>query len=134
MNYPRKVVLGEITVRDGFQHEEKYIPLEAKLWVTEQLILAGYKHVEITNLGNPRAMPQFKDGDELIKRIKTSKKIAHLIDSVTLTAVTIREKAVKRAIEDKKNGYGPDRILLMTPTSYSYHFKNAGMIAKDYQR
>lgn len=132
MNYPKKVVIGDITVRDGFQHEEKYIPLEAKLWLSEQLILAGFKHVEITNLGNPRAMPQFKDGDELIKRIKTSKKIAQLIDSVTLTAVTIREKAIIRAIEDKKNGYGPDRILLMTPTSYSYHFKNAGMPYEDY--
>lgn len=132
MNYPKKVVLGEITVRDGFQHEEKYIPLEAKLWISEQLILAGYKNLEVTNLGNPRAMPQFKDGDELIKRIKTSKKIAHLINDVTLTAVTIREKAVVRAIEDKKNGYGPDRILLMTPTSYSYHFKNAGMSYEDY--
>ncbi|MFA5012751.1 MAG: pyruvate carboxyltransferase [Ignavibacteria bacterium] len=132
MNYPRKVVLGDITVRDGFQHEEKYIPLEAKLWLAEQLILAGFKNVEITNLGNPRAMPQFKDGYELIKRIKTSKKTVHLIDSVTLTAVTIREKAIIRAIEDKKNGFGPDRILLMTPTSYSYHFKNAGMSYEDY--
>ena len=132
MNYPKKVVIGDITVRDGFQHEEKYIPLEAKLWLSEQLILAGFKNIEITNLGNPRAMPQFKDGDELIKRIKTSKKTAHLIDSVTLTAVTIREKAIIRAIEDKKNGFGPDRILMMTPTSYSYHFKNAGMPYEDY--
>jgi len=132
MNYPKKVVIGDITVRDGFQHEEKYIPLEAKLWLSEQLILAGFKNIEITNLGNPRAMPQFKDGDELLKRIKTSKKTAHLIDSVTLTAVTIREKAIIRAIEDKKNGFGPDRILMMTPTSYSYHFKNAGMPYEDY--
>jgi len=57
MNYPKKAVIGDITVRDGFQHEEKYIPLEAKLWLSEQLILAGFKNIEITNLGNPRAMP-----------------------------------------------------------------------------
>ena len=43
MNYPKKVDLGDITVRDGFQHEEKFIPTEAKLWLSEQLILAGYK-------------------------------------------------------------------------------------------
>jgi hydroxymethylglutaryl-CoA lyase len=132
INYPKKVVIGDITVRDGFQHLEKYIPLEAKLWLSEQLILAGFKNIEVTNLGNPWAMPQFKDGDELIKRIRKSKKIAHLIDSVTLTAVTIREKAVKRAIENRKNGFGPDRILMMTPTSYSYHFKNAGVSYEDY--
>jgi hydroxymethylglutaryl-CoA lyase len=132
MNFPKKVIIGDITVRDGFQHLEKYIPLEAKLWLSEQLILAGFKNIEVTNLGNPWAMPQFKDGDELIKRIRKSKKIAHLIDSVTLTAVTIREKAVKRAIENKRNGFGPDRILMMTPTSYSYHFKNAGVSYEDY--
>ncbi|MEK7242597.1 MAG: hypothetical protein AAB112_00305, partial [Thermodesulfobacteriota bacterium] len=32
MKYPKKVVLGDITVRDGFQHEGKVIPTQAKLW------------------------------------------------------------------------------------------------------
>ena len=39
MVFPRKVVIGDITVRDGFQHEEKFIPTEAKIYVAEQLIL-----------------------------------------------------------------------------------------------
>ena len=132
MNYPKKVTIGDITVRDGFQHEEIYIPMEAKLWTAEQLILAGFKHVEVTNLGNPSGMPQFKDADELMKRLRTSKKIAHLIDSVSLTSVTIREKAVERAIENKKNGFGPDRILLMVSTSESHHKKNSGLSLDDY--
>lgn len=132
MNYPKKVTIGDITVRDGFQHEEIYIPMEAKLWTAEQLILAGFKHVEVTNLGNPSGMPQFKDADELMKRLRTSKKIAHLIDSVSLTCVTIREKAVERAIENKKNGFGPDRILLMVSTSESHHKKNSGLSLDDY--
>ena len=132
MNYPKKVTIGDITVRDGFQHEEIYIPMEAKLWTAEQLILAGFKHVEVTNLGNPSGMPQFKDADELMKRLRTSKKIAHLIDSVSLTCVTIREKAVERAIENKKNGFGPDRILLMVSTSESHHKKNSGLSLDEY--
>lgn len=132
MNYPKKVVIGDITVRDGFQHEEIYIPLEAKLWLAEQLILAGFKHIEVTNLGNPTGMPQFKDADELMKRIRKSKKIAHLIDGVSLTCVTIREKAIERAIENKKNGFGPDRILLMVSTSESHHQKNSGLSLADY--
>ena len=77
MNYPKKVTLGDITVRDGFQHEETFIPTEAKVWVAEQLILAGYKHIELTNLGNPQSMPQFKDSDILLKGIRSSKKVAH---------------------------------------------------------
>lgn len=132
MNYPKKVTLGDITVRDGFQHEEKYIPTEAKIWVAEQLVLAGFKHLEITNFGNPTGMPQFKDADDVMKGIRNSKKIKHLMDSVKLTCVTIREKAVERAIEARKEGYGPDRILLMVSTSESHHKKNSGLSLDEY--
>lgn len=132
MNYPKKVTIGDITVRDGFQHEEKFIPTEAKLWVAEQLILSGIKHIEVTNFGNPTGMPQFKDADEIMKKIRKSKAIAHLINDVSLTAVTIREKAIERAIEARKEGWGPDRILLMVSTSESHHRKNSGLSLDDY--
>lgn len=132
MNYPKKVIIGDITVRDGFQHEEKFIPTEAKLWVAEQLILAGVKHLEITNYGNPKGMPQFKDADPLMKSIRNSKAIQHLLPDVKLTTVTIREKAIERAIQAKKDGYGPDRILLMVSTSESHHRTNSGLSLADY--
>lgn len=132
LHYPKKVVLGDITVRDGFQHEEKYIPLEAKLWVAEQLVLAGFRRIELTNLGNPKGMPQFKDADELLKAFRNSKKIAHLIKDVEVTAITIREKAVERAIKARQEGYGPDRILFMVSTSESHHKKNSGTTLAEY--
>lgn len=132
MNYPKKVVVGDITVRDGFQHEEIYIPVEAKLWVLEQLILAGFRHLEVTNLGNPSRMPQFKDADELMKMIRNSKKVSHLINQVSLTCVTINEKAVERAIISKEQGYGPDRILMLISLSESYQKRNTGMTIEEY--
>ena len=132
MNYPKKVVIGDITVRDGFQHEEKFIPTEAKLWLAEELVLCGFKHLEITNFGNPKGMPQFKDADNLFKKIRTSKRIKEKLADVSLTAVTIREKAVERAIQAKQDGYGPDRILFMVSTSESHHKKNSGLSLKDY--
>jgi hydroxymethylglutaryl-CoA lyase len=132
MNYPKKVTIGDITVRDGFQHEEKFIPTEAKLWVTEQLILAGFKHIELSNFGNPKGMPQFKDADMLFKLVRNSKKVSHLMKDVRLTAVTIREKAIERAIQAKQEGWGPDRILLMVSTSESHHRTNSGLSLADY--
>jgi hydroxymethylglutaryl-CoA lyase len=132
MNYPKKVTLGDITVRDGFQHEEKFIPTEAKIWVAEQLILAGFKHIEVTNLGNPQGMPQFKDADEVLKSLRSSKLVASLLNQVSVTAITIREKAIKRAIRAKKEGFGPDRILLMVSTSESHHIKNSGLSLEKY--
>jgi hydroxymethylglutaryl-CoA lyase len=130
--YPKNVVLGDITVRDGFQHEERFIPTDAKLWVAEQLILAGFKRIEVTNFGNPRIMPQFKDADELLKRLRASKKIDHLLKDVEITAITIRERAVERTIQACKEGYGPDRILFMVSTSESHHKTNSGLTLEAY--
>lgn len=132
MNYPKKVALGDITVRDGFQHEEKFIPTPAKLWVLEELILAGFNHLEVTNFGSPRGMPQFADAEELFKLIRTSKRVKNRLEEVELTAVTIREKAVDRAIEARRSGYGPDRILMMVSTSPSHMVKNSGLDHKEY--
>lgn len=132
MNYPKKVTIGDITIRDGFQHEDRYIPAEAKVWLAEQLILAGFKHIEVTNLGNPIGMPQFKDAELVLKAIRHSRKVAHMLDSVKLTAVTIREKAIERAIQARKEGWGPDRILVMVSTSESHHKQNSGLSLDDY--
>lgn len=129
LNYPKKVQINDITVRDGFQHEEIWIPTEAKLFYLEELILCGIKHLEVTNLGNPSSMPQFKDADELLKKLRNSKKLSKAginWDDITLTAITIREKAVDRAIEARKEGWGPDRILMMVSTDEEHHFANSG--------
>ncbi|MEZ4907867.1 MAG: hypothetical protein R2771_09585 [Saprospiraceae bacterium] len=132
MKYPKVTTLGDITIRDGFQHEEKFIPTDAKLWVLEELILAGFKNNEVTNFGNPKRMPQFKDADELMKRIKNSKRVKEKIKDVTLTTITIREQAIERAINARKEGFGPDRILLMVSTSEPHQIKNSGLSLKDY--
>jgi hydroxymethylglutaryl-CoA lyase len=132
MNYPKKVTIGDITVRDGFQHEEKFIPTEAKLWLAEELLLCGFKFIEVTNYGNPKGMPQFQDADELMKKLRNSKKVAHLLDKAKLTTITIREKAIERAIQARKDGYGPDRILLMVSTSESHHRTNSGLSIEEY--
>ena len=129
LSFPGKVQVNDITVRDGFQHEEIWIPTEAKLFYLEELILCGIKHLEVTNLGNPSAMPQFKDADELLKKLRNSKKLSKAgvnWDDITLTAITIREKAVDRAVAARKEGWGPDRILMMVSTDEEHHFANSG--------
>jgi hydroxymethylglutaryl-CoA lyase len=133
--YPKKVQINDITVRDGFQHEEIWIPTDAKLFYLEELILCGIKHLEVTNLGNPTLMPQFKDADELFKRLRNSKKLSRAginWDDITLTAITIRERAVDRAIQAKKEGWGPDRILMMVSTDEEHHFANSGTTLPNY--
>ena len=135
---PRKVTIGDITVRDGFQHLEKFISTRAKIFYAEQLIFAGCKNIEVTNLGNPYLMPQFSDAEELLKHLRSDrfKQRCHKkgvnYDELCITAVTIRESAVDRAIRLRQEGYGPDRLLMMVSTEEEHHFANSGTSLPDY--
>jgi len=136
---PKKVTIGDITIRDGFQHEERFISTQAKIFYGQEMILAGCRELEVTNLGAPTTTPQFADADEVMKAMRNdefTKRAARAgIDvhkDVVLTCVTIRETAVDRAIEMQKNGYGPDRILMMVSTDEEHHFANSGTTLPNY--
>jgi hydroxymethylglutaryl-CoA lyase len=135
---PKKVTVGDITVRDGFQHEEKFISTQAKKFYLEELIFAGCRNIEVTNLGNPFLMPQFRDAEELLAHVRNDRfkqrcaKKGVNYDDITLTAITIREGAVNRAIELREKGVGPDRLLMMVSTEEEHHFANSGTTLPDY--
>jgi hydroxymethylglutaryl-CoA lyase len=138
---PKKVAIGDITIRDGFQHEERFVSTNAKIFYGQEMILAGCRELEVTNLGAPTTTPQFVDADEVMKAMRSDefkKRCAragiNIDKDVVLTCVTIRETAVDRAIEMKKNGYGPDRILMMVSTDPEHHFANSGSTLTQYWR
>ena len=118
---PKRVTIGDITVRDGFQHEEKFISTQAKKFYLEELIFAGCRNIEVTNLGNPFLMPQFRDAEELLTHLRSDRfkqrcaKKGVNYDDITFTAITIREGAVNRAVALREKGIGPDRLLMMVP-------------------
>ncbi len=135
---PKKVTVGDITIRDGFQHEEKFISTRAKKFYLEELIFAGCRDIEVTNLGNPFLMPQFEDAEELLAHLRSDSfknrcaKKGVNYDDICLTAITIRESAVDRAIKLKDQGIGPDRVLMMVSTEEQHHFANAGTTLPEY--
>jgi len=129
---PKKVTVGDITVRDGFQHLEKFISTRAKIFYAEELIFAGCRNIEVTNLGNPYLMPQFSDAEEILAHLRSDRfqkrceKAGINYAEICITAVTIREKSVDRAIQLKEKGIGPDRCLMMVSTEEEHHFANSG--------
>lgn len=137
---PKKVTIGDITVRDGFQHEEKFISTRAKIFYAQEMILAGAKEIEITNLGSPEGIPQFRDAEEVFAAMRSEQfrkrceRAGINLDEVVMTAVTIREPAVDRAIELRKRGIGPDRILMMVSTDPEHHYANSGTTLIQYWR
>jgi hydroxymethylglutaryl-CoA lyase len=135
LSYPKKVRLADISIREGLQHEEHFVPTDAKVYYLEESILAGFKRLEVTNLGNPAFMPQFRDAEELLKRVRTSKRLSSAginFDDIEISAVTIRKTAVERAISAKKEGWGPDRILMMVSTDEEHHWANSMTTLPEY--
>ncbi len=134
----RKVTIGDITIRDGFQHEEKFVSTAAKKYYLEELIFAGCRNIEVTNLGNPFLMPQFRDAEELLVHLRSDKfkqkceRKGIRYEDICLTCITIRESAVDRAIRLKDKGIGPDRVLMMVSTEEEHHFANSGTTLPDY--
>lgn len=135
---PKSVSIGDITIRDGFQHLEKFISTRAKIYYLEQLIFAGCRHIEVTNLGNPYLMPQFSDAEELLTHLRSDRfkkrceKRGIDTDDLVLTAITIREPSVDRAIRLREQGIGPDRLLMMVSTEEEHHFANSGTTLPEY--
>jgi hydroxymethylglutaryl-CoA lyase len=135
---PKKVTIGDITIRDGFQHLEKFISTRAKLFYLQELIFAGCRNIEVTNLGNPYLMPQFSDAEELFRQLRDDRFKRRCArkgvdyEDIELTAITIREAAVDRAIRLKQEGAGPDRVLMMVSTEEEHHFANSGTTLPDY--
>ena len=135
LNYPKKARVADISVREGLQHEEHFIPTDAKVYYIEESILAGFKRLEISNFANPAFLPQFKDVEEVFKRVRDSKRLSRSgvnFDEIELTAVAIRETGVDRAVAARKEGWGPDRIGMMVSTDEEHHFANSGTTLPEY--
>ncbi len=137
---PKKVSIGDITIRDGFQHEERFISTKAKIFYGQEMILAGCRELEVTNLA-AATTPQFVDAAEVMKamrsdefRKRASRQGIDLDKDVCLTCVTIREPSVDIAIRMRKEGFGPDRILMMVSTDPEHHFANSGTTLTHYWR
>ena len=137
LTLPKRIEVGDITVRDGLQPLEHFFPTEEKVALAEELILAGFKDLEVTNFGHPRFLPQFKDVEEVLGRLVHSERVGAMLrqngGDVDIHVVTINERAVDRAVEYKaKRGYGPDYLLQMVSTDEHHHRTNSGMSVADY--
>ena len=111
LELPKQVSISDLTVRDGIQNEAHVIPTDAKVFILEGLIDAGFTEMEVGAFAPPKYQPQFRDWEEVLKRLPDQK-------DVTYSVVTTSPKATERAFEAREKGYRVDRILLgITPVS-----------------
>ena len=97
MQLPKKVNIGECVMRDGLQNLDIFVPTDAKVWLIDALTECGFKAIEVTSFAHPKFLPQFKDGEEVLKRIKRK-------PGVRYGVVAVGEKAHERLVDAAKRG------------------------------
>lgn len=132
LKHLKNITVHDTTVREGFQREERLVATDAKLWVVEQLIKAGFKRLEVTNFANPKRLPQFADAEELLRKIKANRSVEKSLSSIELSAIAINQTAVERALAASRAGFGPDRIVLVVSISEAYQYANTGTTIDEY--
>jgi len=120
INYPKKVKIVELLLRDGIQNERKTMLTKAKLFFAKQFTEIGFQEIEIGSFAHPKYIPQHNDIEKLLKsfyELKFEKR-------PLLKAFTTTLKAVERAVKTKKEGYGPDKIAFVIAASEPHNIVN----------
>src|SRR5207237_9836159 len=115
MRLPERVTMCEVGTRDGFQIEPDFIPTEQKVETVDLLSAAGLPRIEVTSFVHPKAVPQLRDAEEVMARIRRR-------PGTRYAALVPNEKGAVRAIEA-----GVDAIHTVLSASESHNLANVNM-------
>ncbi|MBI1761003.1 MAG: hydroxymethylglutaryl-CoA lyase [Acidobacteria bacterium] len=91
MKLPNRVILMDVSPRDGLQSEPIFVPTEKKIALIERLIAAGVRKIEATSFVSPKWVPQMADAEALLQAVAP----AH--PDVTFEVLLPNEKGYDRA-------------------------------------
>lgn len=112
-----QVWICECACRDGLQHESGIVPTSEKIALIDEFTSLGLPRIEVTSFAHPGVLPQFSDAEDVLKAINRKQ-------GVVYKATTINLKAVTRALEAHKAGYGPTEVSLPISASEDHNQAN----------
>ncbi|WP_129732075.1 hydroxymethylglutaryl-CoA lyase [Ectobacillus funiculus] len=121
MVLPPKVTICEVAPRDGFQAEMEWIPTEQKIRIIRELAKTGIQSMEITSFVHPRAIPQLKDAEEVVKSVQD-------LTNIKFRALVPNVKGTQRAIDA-----GIKKLKLMLSATDSHSLSNANCLVEEAQ-
>jgi hydroxymethylglutaryl-CoA lyase len=115
MKLPARVTICEVGTRDGFQIEPEFIPTEVKIEVVDLLSEAGVPRIEVTSFVHPKAVPQLRDAEMVMARIRRR-------PGTQYAALVPNDKGAVRAVDA-----GVDAIHTVLSASESHNLANVNM-------
>jgi hydroxymethylglutaryl-CoA lyase len=116
---PERVSLCEVGPRDGFQIEPEFIPTELKIEVVDRLSDAGLARIQATSFVHPRAVPQLRDAEAVMRGIRRR-------PGTVYSALVPNDKGATRAVDA-----GVDEIHTVVSASESHNLANVNMTVEE---
>jgi len=108
----RFITVTEVGMRDGLQAEPEFVSTATKIYLINELVSAGLRHIEFSSFVSPRAVPQLADAAAVIAGVDR-------VDGLCMTALVPNLKGAERAIDA-----GVDRIHVFVSASEQHNQKN----------
>lgn len=112
---PTRVSINDVAVRDGFQSEPMFVPTEVKIRLIDRLSQSGLAKIEVTSFVSPRAIPNLRDAEEVMRGI------ARAADVIYVSLVP-NERGCERAL-----ACGVDEINLVMSAGERHNLANMRM-------
>ncbi|GGF14723.1 hydroxymethylglutaryl-CoA lyase [Halobacillus andaensis] len=107
-----RIYIQEVATRDGFQIEDQFVPTDEKVKLINKLSSTGVDKIEVTSFVSPKAVPNLRDAEEVMRRIDRQR-------GVTYTTLIPNIKGAERALECKA-----DEVNLVASVSETHNRKN----------
>lgn len=116
---PRRVKVMEVGPRDGFQMEKTFIPTDQKIEIINALSQTGIPAFQTTSFAHPRAIPQLRDAEEVMAKIKRAPGVKYC--ALVPNAVGARRAAAS----------GVDEIHVVLSASNTHNRANVNMTVEE---
>ncbi|KGU82622.1 hydroxymethylglutaryl-CoA lyase [Pseudomonas mediterranea] len=114
-DYSQRLVVQEVSPRDGLQIEPVWVETADKIALIDALSLAGFSRIEAGSFVSPKAIPALRDGEAVFSGIQRQ-------PGVIYTALVPNLKGAQRAIQA-----GADEINMVMSASQTHNRANMRM-------
>ena len=111
----QRIHMQEVGPRDGLQVEERFVETAEKIALVNALSDAGLVKIEVTSFVSPKAIPQLRDAETVLREIRR-------VPGVVYSALVPNLRGAERAIESKA-----DELNLVMSASSSHNLANLRM-------
>jgi hydroxymethylglutaryl-CoA lyase len=107
----------ECFARDGLQNQDTFVPTDLKVRFIDAATDAGFPKIEVVSYAHPKYLPQFRDTEEVLRRVRRKPGVRYL-------GLVPNDRGLDRCLEHVDGGFGPDVVSTILSASEPHNQAN----------